>query len=223
MSIPSTKDPILADHLAWLGYVQPEGLVVSAPALVDSQVVIDRAALPDLQRRLAEHVSSLALTASDTGDTVASVADLPRFLTEFLGWPADLLVGWDVARPLPSELSVALPEFGETLAPTYAVTQPQPKGDASPWLLLVQSHSATVDLDKPASSHARGWAASAAKMLRVLRENGSPAPVFETDDDRSALVLRLPVHPESLAAARPTGHQSRHQSRHQSVITCCAC
>jgi len=61
MSIPSTKDPILADHLAWLGYVQPEGLVVSAPALVDSQVVIDRAALPDLQRRLAEHVSSLAI------------------------------------------------------------------------------------------------------------------------------------------------------------------
>jgi|GEM_PF-5711505 len=42
------------------------------------------------------------------------------------------------------------------------------------------------------------------KMLRVLRENGSPAPVFETDDDRSALVLCLPVHPESLAAARPT-------------------
>ena len=204
MSIPSTKDPVLADHLAWLGYVQPEGLVVSAPAWVDSQVVIDRAALPDLQRRLAEHVSSLALTASDTGDTVAGVADLPRFLTEFLGWPADLLVGWDVARPLPPELSVALPAFGETLAPTYAVTQPQPKADASPWLLLVQSHSATVDLDKPASSHARGWAASAAKMLRVLRQNGSPAPVFETDDDRSALVLRLPVHPESLAAARPT-------------------
>ena len=43
MSTPSTKDPILADHLAWLGYVQPEGLVVSAPALVDSQVVIVRA------------------------------------------------------------------------------------------------------------------------------------------------------------------------------------
>ncbi len=42
------------------------------------------------------------------------------------------------------------------------------------------------------------------KMLRVLRENGSPAPVFETDDDRSALVLRLPVHPESLAVARST-------------------
>jgi hypothetical protein len=175
MSAPSTKDPILADHLKWLGYVQPEGLVVSAPALVDSQVVIDRAALPDLQRRLAEHVSSLAITDSDTGDTVAGVADLPRFLTEFLGWPADLLVGWDIARPLPLELSVALPEFGETLAPTYAVTQPQPKVGASPWLLLVQSHPATVDLDKPASSHERGWAASPAKKFeRLLRETQVP-------------------------------------------------
>lgn len=39
------------------------------------------------------------------------------------------------------------------------------------------------------------------KMLRVLRENGSPSPVFETDDDRAALVLRLPVHPEAGASS----------------------
>jgi hypothetical protein len=175
MSDHSSKDPILADHLAWLGYVQPEGLVVSAPALVDSQVVIDRAALPDVQRRLADYVSSLALIDSDTGDTAAGVGDLPRFLTEFLGWPADLLVGWDVPRPLPPELTVALPEFGETLAPTYAVTQLQRKEGASPWLLLVQSHPATVNLDKPASSHERGWAASPAKKFeRLLRETQVP-------------------------------------------------
>jgi ATP-dependent DNA helicase RecG len=28
-----------------------------------------------------------------------------------------------------------------------------------------------------------------------MRANGSPPPVFETDDDRSACVVRLPVHP----------------------------
>ena len=39
------------------------------------------------------------------------------------------------------------------------------------------------------------------KMLRVLRENGSPAPVFETDDDRAALVLRIPIHAEALVTA----------------------
>ena len=202
MSTPSTKDPILADHLAWLGYVQPEGLVVSAPALVDSQVVIDRAALPDLQRRLAEHVSSLATTDSDTGDTVAGVADLPRFLTEFLGWPADLLVGWDIARPLPPELSVALPEFGETLAPTYAVTQPQPKAGASPWLLLVQSHPATVDLDKPASSHERGWAASPArKFERLLRE--AQVPIGLLTNGRSFRLVYAPPKENSGALTFP--------------------
>jgi ATP-dependent DNA helicase RecG len=41
------------------------------------------------------------------------------------------------------------------------------------------------------------------KMLRVLRENGSPAPVFETDDDRAALVLRIPIHTEALALTIP--------------------
>ncbi len=41
------------------------------------------------------------------------------------------------------------------------------------------------------------------KMLRVLRENGSPAPIFETDDDRAALVLRLPVHPEATPQVTP--------------------
>jgi hypothetical protein len=93
MSTPATKDPVLADRLAWLGYVKPEGLVVSAPAWLDSQVVVDRGALPDLQRPRAEHVSRLAITDSDTGDMAAGAAGRPRFLTESPGWPADLLVG----------------------------------------------------------------------------------------------------------------------------------
>jgi hypothetical protein len=173
MSVPPTKDPALADHLAWLGYIQPEGLVVSAPALVDAQVVIDRAGLSELQRRLAPFVSNLALTDSDTGDTAGGVAEIPRFLIDYLGWPTDLLVGWDATRPLPPELTVALPEFGETLTPTYAVSQP--KAGASPWLLLVKTHPATTDLDKPASSHERGWPASPAKKFeRLLRETQVP-------------------------------------------------
>jgi hypothetical protein len=173
MSVPPTKDPALADHLAWLGYIQPEGLVVSAPALVDAQVVIDRAGLSDLQRRFAPFVSSLALTDSDIGDMAAGVAEVPRLLIDYLGWPADLLVGWDATRPLPPELTVSLPEFGETLAPTYAVTQP--KAGGSPWLLLVKTYPATTDLDKPASSHERGWPASPAKKFeRLMRETQVP-------------------------------------------------
>jgi hypothetical protein len=169
------QDPILADHLAWLGYVQPEGLVVSAPALKDAQAVIDRAGLGDLQRRFAEHVADQRLGESDTAETAAGISDLPRFFTDFLGWSADLLIGWDATRPLPPELSVALPEFGETLSPTYAVAQPKPKEGASPWLLLVQVHPPTTDLDKPTAGHDRGWHASPAKKFeRLLRETGVP-------------------------------------------------
>jgi hypothetical protein len=173
--MPATPDPILADHLAWLGYVQPEGLVVSAAALKDAQAVIDRAQLGELQRRLTDHVSELRLTESDTAETALGVAEVPRFLAEFLGWPVDLVVGWDVARPLPSDLTVSLPEFGETLTPTYAVQEPKPKDGASPWLLLVQVHPPTTDLTQPAASHDRGWHASPArKFERLLRESRVP-------------------------------------------------
>ncbi len=172
---PFTKDPALADHLAWLGYVQPEGLVVSAPALVDAQAIIDRAQLGDLQRKFAEQVISLRLTDSDTAETQPGIENLQKFVTEFLGWPYDLLVGVDPSRPLPESLHISLPEFQETLHPSFAVKNPHAKEGASPWLLLVQSHPATVDLDKPVAASDRHWHASPAKKFeRLLRETGVP-------------------------------------------------
>ena len=33
------------------------------------------------------------------------------------------------------------------------------------------------------------------KILKVMAANGSPAPLFETDDERLAFVIRLPCHP----------------------------
>ncbi len=177
----ASKNPALIDHLAWLGYTQKEseGLVVSAPALVASQVVIDKATLAGLQDRLAGHVSNLALDDRDTGESAAGISDLPRFFTEFLGWPLDLLVGWDAANPVPPELSVALPEFAETLAPTYALANNQPKEGESRWLLLVQKHPATTDLTKPAAAGERGWLASPAKKFeRLLRETQVPVGIL---------------------------------------------
>lgn len=32
-------------------------------------------------------------------------------------------------------------------------------------------------------------------MLKAMAANGSPAPQFETDDDRLSYLVRLPVHP----------------------------
>ena len=42
-------DPELRAHLEWLGYLQPVGLVVSAPALVASQAFVNRDILREQQ------------------------------------------------------------------------------------------------------------------------------------------------------------------------------
>jgi ATP-dependent DNA helicase RecG len=44
------------------------------------------------------------------------------------------------------------------------------------------------------------------KMVKAMRANGSPPPVFETDDDRVSYLVRLPAHPSTAqpeAAAGP--------------------
>lgn len=38
------------------------------------------------------------------------------------------------------------------------------------------------------------------KILKEMAANGSPAPLFETDDDRLSFVIRLPRHPMALAS-----------------------
>lgn len=47
------------------------------------------------------------------------------------------------------------------------------------------------------------------KILKAMAANGSPAPLFETDDERSAYVIRLPAHPlaqtPDVAAGEVTG------------------
>jgi ATP-dependent DNA helicase RecG len=39
-------------------------------------------------------------------------------------------------------------------------------------------------------------------MLKALRENGSPKPVFESDNDRTYFLVRLPLHPEFIKEAK---------------------
>jgi ATP-dependent DNA helicase RecG len=39
------------------------------------------------------------------------------------------------------------------------------------------------------------------KILKVMRENGSPAPEFESDDDRTYMLTRLPVHTKATLLA----------------------
>ena len=206
-----TKDPALADHLAWLGYVQPEGLVVSAPALVDAQAIIDRAQLGDLQRRFAEQVTTLRLTDSDTGETQPGIENLQRLVTGFLGWPYELLVGVDPSRPLPESLSIALPEFQETLRPSFAVARPasapivnrQSPIDNSPWLLLVQGATRQSGLRWICNNHGTIYAArkrimwpgqAAVTVSTVHLFKGSLTGPFDLDGREVATITAYLFH-----------------------------
>lgn len=37
------------------------------------------------------------------------------------------------------------------------------------------------------------------KILKEMAANGSPTPLFETDDERLSFLIRLPCHPQALA------------------------
>jgi hypothetical protein len=170
-----SNDAPIRDHKAWLGYVQQDGLVVSPTALVDAQVVLDRNTLPMQERFLP-----FAKEVTDSDDnSLLAITDFPAFARGFLNWPDDCLHGLDSARPLPESLTVALPDYGETLAPTFAFKDPRPKDANQPWLLLVQTLPLATDLDARVAADERGWSASPTqRMERLLRETKVPIGVL---------------------------------------------
>lgn len=160
-------DPALRTHVNWLGYVQPVGLVVSPPALVNAQC-----ALPlDLPARQA---TFLSLTPD------GRLGDLATFLGALLDWqPSDLVPAEDR-----TDLEVALPDYRDTLRPTFAV----PKGDGEPgWQMLVVRVPADTDLDATPEDATpgragNGWRASPqARMERLLREKEIPVGLLAND------------------------------------------
>ncbi|MFO1433941.1 MAG: type IIL restriction-modification enzyme MmeI [Candidatus Competibacteraceae bacterium] len=70
---------------------------------------------------------------------------------------------------MPESLAIALPEYHDTLRPTYAVREFNPPPGAGEWLLLMQVLPPGTALDKPVPEPA--WPASPqARLERLLRE-----------------------------------------------------
>ncbi|GAB4148737.1 MAG: hypothetical protein Fur0046_27280 [Cyanobacteria bacterium J069] len=157
-------------HKEWLGLLQPVGLVVSPPALVKAQAVVDRGRLVELQERLLAVVSTEPISRHKD-DKIAWIENFPAFTQKVLGWRDRDLLGASNQAELSNELSVALPSYGEVLQPTYAVRDP----DSEQWVLLIQEVAPGLpfDEDDPAAAHGQGWQASLqAKFERLLRETG---------------------------------------------------
>ncbi|MBD2457057.1 N-6 DNA methylase [Nostoc sp. FACHB-87] len=149
-------DPEITRHKEWLGFLQPVGLVVSPPALVKAQAVVNRNVV-DLQQSLLAAVDEDGL-----------IADFPAFTVNVLGWAES-----DLVKPSP-EYEIALPDYSEILAPTYIV----PDLDSDKPQILVQIISPGTELDVVApelTKSSSGWHASPqAKFERLLRETQIP-------------------------------------------------
>ena len=178
-------DPDIAAHLEWIGFVRPTGLVVSAPALVQAGVILDRRDTEG-QARLRECL--------DPAEAEPCLTDFHAFAESVLGWrfSANGYSGTADA-PLPVELEMPVAETGEVLSPTFAVwrgirrgrsdqppTTETPQGEdkqpVPPWQLLVFVCEPREDFDR-VTRRARGGleASPHGRLERLLRHSGVPA------------------------------------------------
>lgn len=163
------KDPAVLAHQEWLGYVQPSGLVVSIPAMLEANVRINANQGP-------EHRQFLEYFLEDKdGEPIAMLGSFPEFAEAVLGWQTSDLYGAPGSEPLPESLEAALPEYNETLRPMYALREFDPAPGGSEWILLVQVLPGNPDFDAVPQTDAHHWQASPqAKFERLLRQTRVP-------------------------------------------------
>ena len=166
-------DPAIFAHLEWLGFVQPTGLVVSAPALVRVGAILDR------RDAEGQHLLRACVEEHDFDPREGPVPWLPDFRTfaaQVLGWrfSSKGYAGGD-GGPIPTELEVPLPEYGETLRPDVAVRELEPQEGASPWQLLVRVLEPDRDFDQSERGSGGLEASAHGRMERLLRRTGVPA------------------------------------------------
>ena len=175
----AVRDPNIAAHQEWLGFVRPTGLVVSSPALVQAGVI--------LNRRDAEGQRLLNECIGDP-DGKPHLPDFPTFAETVLGWqfvPTGY-AGME-GTPIPPELELSIPDTGEVWRPTFAVrgevasrrAPPSQNGKDNappPWQLLVTVCEPNAGFDNAFKSKAGGTEASPqSRMERLLRHTNVPA------------------------------------------------
>lgn len=150
-------DPILRSHQEWLGYVQPVGVVVSTPALLEAGAAVNRNFVP-LHREFVN-----LLPSDRDANPIPELRNFREFAISILGWrPTDL-------QTPPESFTISVQGYDDLLSPTYVV----PDGDST--LLLIQEIDAS-DFDAELPGGQRHWNASPQmRFERLLRETGVPA------------------------------------------------
>ena len=175
------RDPQIAAHLEWIGFVRPTGLVVSAPALVKAGVILNR------HDREGQRLLKECVIGED--DQHLSLPDFEAFAKTVLGWnfsPKGYAGTAEV--PIPDDLQVPVPESGEVLAPDFAVRSGplkrlqvpampvgRPDEEPSQWQILITICDPCQDLDGGISG-GRGLEMSPhGRMERLLRQTNVTA------------------------------------------------
>ena len=126
----------------------------------------------------SEHAQFLkCLLRDQKGDIEPNVTDFKSLADWCFGWDKEDLVEVPPRDALEGDmasLEVVLPQYQETLRPTYAVPTFRPNEGENPWQMLVQWLPAGTELDQQSESDsARHWqAAPQLKFERLLRETG---------------------------------------------------
>ena len=151
-------DSTAYSHQEWIGYVQPVGVVVSTPALLEAGAAINRNFVP-------LHRAFLSVLPSDRdGNPIPELNKFSAFATEVLGWQPE-----DLTSP-PDRYTIPLPGYEDLLQPTWVVN------DRDTPILLILETRGGFDQDQPEPRH---WnAAPQLRFERLLREAGVPAGVL---------------------------------------------
>ena len=202
--------PQIRDHLEWLGFIQPTGLVVSAHALVQAGAILNRRDIEgqELLKDCIEERSS----APDR-ELEPCLPDFKDFARRVLGWSFSHkgYAGADSA-PIPEEVELALPEYGETLRPDFAVVERDPAEGSPPWQLLVQVLEPGTDLDRVVYKRGGLEASPHGRLERLLRGtqvsagllfNGSVIRVLSAPRGESSGWMDFRVHDMLPTAGRP--------------------
>ena len=151
-------DPIRI-HKEWLGYLQPVGLTVVPTAMVKAGMVVDITLMAP-HARFLDALGKWAFGETENLEPV--IHDWAAFAKEALGWQVRNLV------KEPEALLLHLPDYQETLRPTYGVPSPMKDGE---WMMLVQELPKGTVLDRPAAVEGHQWQATPQERFeRLLRE-----------------------------------------------------
>jgi len=166
-------DPETLAHLEWIGFVQPTGLVVSAPALVRAGAILDRHD-GEGQRLLRNCIEERAFPGEK--DPAPWLPDFGVFAHSVLGWSFSPKGYAGTAEcPIPPELEVSLTDYGEVLRPDFAVRELESQNGTSPWQLLVRVLEPGEDFDRAVRGSGRLEASPHERLERLLRQTGVPA------------------------------------------------